>query len=215
MINKKRLVVSSIIILIVSALYTFLTCGWLFKWIYNIEPKIWLSPSSMTSVYNIILSNLVGFLTILFFATIYALIYSKLPLKTFRRGALYGFFIWLVGPFTGIISMPFYMTISWGVIIYWIFSRLIIYLIMGALLGQLYEVGGFNFRKKMDITKQTDEAVKKLRWYDMSLVKLSTALFTLMIAKLWLPILNLKWWVYLIAAVILAIKPLYSAFIKK
>ena len=49
--------------------------------------------------------------------------------------------------------------------------------------------------------------IQKCVWYDISLVKLSTAAFILMVAKLWAPILSLDWYWYLIIGVIAAIKP--------
>ncbi|MAG52684.1 MAG: hypothetical protein CMH62_01845 [Nanoarchaeota archaeon] len=70
-------------------------------------------------------------------------------------------------------------------------------------------------KKIVDLTKQADQAVKKMRWYDVGLVKLSVAAFVLMVAKLFSPILGLKWWVYLIIAVIAAIKPTYTAYLQK
>lgn len=49
--------------------------------------------------------------------------------------------------------------------------------------------------------------IQKCVWYDISLIKLSTAAFILMVAKLWAPILSLDWYWYLIIGVIAAIKP--------
>ena len=47
--------------------------------------------------------------------------------------------------------------------------------------------------------------VRKLKWYDISLIKIASAAFILMVAKLWAPILSLNWYLYLIIAVIVAI----------
>jgi len=38
--------------------------------------------------------------------------------------------------------------------------------------------------------------MKKLKWHDMSLVKLASMAFALMIAKLWTPLLSLDWYWY-------------------
>lgn len=54
--------------------------------------------------------------------------------------------------------------------------------------------------------------IKKCVWYDISLVKLSTAAFILMVAKLWAPILSLDWYWYLIVGVIAALKPMMIIF---
>ena len=49
--------------------------------------------------------------------------------------------------------------------------------------------------------------IQKCVWYDISLIKLSTAAFILMIAKLWAPILSLEWYWYLIIGILAGIKP--------
>ena len=57
-----------------------------------------------------------------------------------------------------------------------------------------------------------NENIKKCVWYDISLVKLSTAAFILMVAKLWAPILSLDWYWYLIIGVIAALRPMMIMF---
>ncbi len=57
--------------------------------------------------------------------------------------------------------------------------------------------------------------VKKFEWFDISLVKLSTAAFILMIAKLWTGILALEWYWYLALAIIFAIRPWVQMFKKE
>ena len=63
--------------------------------------------------------------------------------------------------------------------------------------------------------KLAKKKIKKLDVCDISLIKLSTVAFALMIAKLWPPILSLAWYWYLIIAIVLALKPLYNVHIKK
>ena len=64
------------------------------------------------------------------------------------------------------------------------------------------------------LDKWAKKKIRKLDACDMSLVKLSTAAFALMIAKLWTPILSLDWYWYLIIAIVLAIKPIYNVYFK-
>ena len=64
----------------------------------------------------------------------------------------------------------------------------------------------------MDCIKWYKSKVKKLHWYDVSLIKLSTFAFALMIAKLWLPILSLEWYWYLALALLAAVKPMMNVF---
>jgi hypothetical protein len=219
MIDKKRVILSSVILLIVSSVYTFITCGWLFKGVYDIEPVIWLDSAIMMGTTNMILSTLITFITLILLSAVYGILHEALPGKTYKRGLIFGFLIFLIGPLTGIIAMPFYMTISWMVILYWVVSLLIKYLIIGSLLGKIYEEGitfKMNLQKQTtNVQKEATEAVRKLAWYDMSLVKLSVMAFTLMLVKFIPALTSLKWWVYLIIAVVAAAKPLYTAYIKK
>ncbi len=53
-----------------------------------------------------------------------------------------------------------------------------------------------------------NKKIKKMEWYDISLTKLSTAAFILMVAKLWNPILSLEWYWYAIIFVLAAIRPM-------
>ena len=52
-----------------------------------------------------------------------------------------------------------------------------------------------------------DARVKKCGWLDIGLIKLSVFAFTLLVAKLWSPILSLDWYWYAIIAVLAALKP--------
>jgi hypothetical protein len=62
--------------------------------------------------------------------------------------------------------------------------------------------------------KWLNSKVKKMKWYDISLTKLSTAAFILMIAKLWSGILILDWYWYLVIAIVAAIVPVAKLFKK-
>lgn len=57
-----------------------------------------------------------------------------------------------------------------------------------------------------------NKRIKKLKWYDMSLIKLGSAAFALMVAKLWAPILSLDWYWYLVIVIVVSIKPFYDMF---
>lgn len=56
--------------------------------------------------------------------------------------------------------------------------------------------------------------MKLLEWYDISLIKLTTFAFALMIAKLWVGILYLDWYWYLVIAIVAAIVPGYKFYFK-
>lgn len=60
-----------------------------------------------------------------------------------------------------------------------------------------------------------DSNVKKMHWYDISLVKISVAGFILMIASLWPPLASLEWYWYLVIGVLAAIIPAGKMFRKQ
>ncbi|MFH1779568.1 MAG: hypothetical protein ABH803_00285 [Candidatus Micrarchaeota archaeon] len=66
----------------------------------------------------------------------------------------------------------------------------------------------------MSCEKWMNAKVKKLHWCDFPLIKVSIAAFTLMLAKLWTPLLSLDWTWYAVIFVITAIKPAYKMFLK-
>jgi len=60
----------------------------------------------------------------------------------------------------------------------------------------------------MCIVKWSNKWASKMRWRDIQAIKISTAAFILMVAKLWPPILQLEWYWYLVIALVAAILPL-------
>ncbi|MFC1655814.1 hypothetical protein ACFL3C_03020 [Patescibacteria group bacterium] len=133
--NVKRLILASIVIWVVSFAFIMLTCGWLFTWVYEIPPLIWVSPEDM----NLGLSIASGLLTAFLFTLVYAIFYKGIPGKGVKKGMIYGILLWLVGPLVGTLVMPVYMTIAWTVVIYWIIQMFILKLILGALVGAIYK----------------------------------------------------------------------------
>ena len=67
----------------------------------------------------------------------------------------------------------------------------------------------------MSLMGWMDSKIKTMRWYDISLVKLTTAAAILMIAKLWSPLLALEWYWYGLIFVAAAIGPMIKIFKKE
>jgi len=62
--------------------------------------------------------------------------------------------------------------------------------------------------------KTMNKKIKKLDVYDIGMIKFGVLAMTLMIAKLWSPILSLDWYWYLIIAVIVLIRPMKKFYFK-
>ena len=62
----------------------------------------------------------------------------------------------------------------------------------------------------MRILRFFDEKVKYLRWFDISLIKLSSGAFILMVAKFYPVLLSLDWYWYLTISLLAAITALHE-----
>ncbi|MBW2999711.1 hypothetical protein KY339_03485 [Candidatus Woesearchaeota archaeon] len=137
--NVKRFVLSGIVVWLVGSAFGWLTCGWLFNWVYMIPPMIWKDPSMMMTPANMIGSALLGLLVSFIFVGVFAYLYRGIPGKGVKKGLTYGLIVWLIGAVSGLITMPFYMTIAVTVVVYWIIQALVLNLINGAIIGALYK----------------------------------------------------------------------------
>ena len=137
--NITRVLISGVIIWIVSFFFGWLTCAWLFTWVYELPPNIWVDPEIMMSTGNMIAVIIIGLIAAILFALVYAILYNGIPGDGIKKGLIYGFLMWLVGALIGMATMPFYMTIATTVVIYWILNALVINLINGVILGAIYK----------------------------------------------------------------------------
>jgi uncharacterized membrane protein YeaQ/YmgE (transglycosylase-associated protein family) len=138
--NAKRIVIAGVVVWIVSSIFFFLTCGWLFKWVYKLPPNIWRDWSTMpASALNLIGPHVIGIIRALLFVLVFAILYKGIPGKGVNKGMIYGVLVWIVGALSGMASMPFYMTIATTVVIYWIIGALVLSVINGAIVGALYK----------------------------------------------------------------------------
>ena len=60
-----------------------------------------------------------------------------------------------------------------------------------------------------------DSKTKNLDGLDIGLLKVSVFFFTLMLAKLWAPLLSLEWYWYALVFVLAGIKPTFDVFKSK
>lgn len=64
----------------------------------------------------------------------------------------------------------------------------------------------------MVLINWVNNGIKNLKFYDISLIKLTTAAFVLAIAKIWPPLLSLDLWVYILIGVLAVIIPMKKFF---
>ena len=65
------------------------------------------------------------------------------------------------------------------------------------------------------MNKWLNKKVRRLQWFDISLIKSSTMFFTLMLAKLSSSLLSWDWEVYLVLSIVFAIRPFYQFYLCK
>ncbi len=88
--------------------------------------------------------NMIGMYTLslimsLFFVLVYEIFYKGIPgKKGVKKGMTYGFLISMVSAI-GMATMPFYMTIAWTVVIYWVIQAIVFNVIKGAIVGAIYK----------------------------------------------------------------------------
>ena len=121
-------------------LWGFLTCGWLFRWVYFIEPTIvyrkWVLDLSPQFIFwsTVNASILAGV-----FVLVYAFIYKGIPGKGVQKGLIFGLIIWLVGCLLPVIRFAMTVNTSVVLIAYWIIDGLLIYLFLGAIISAIYK----------------------------------------------------------------------------
>lgn len=133
----KKVLIAGIAVFIASTLFSWLTCGWLFTWVYSIPPIIWRTPEEIMS--NMTGMSFVGLISSIIFAGVYALLYKAIPGKGIQKGLAYGAIIWAVGALAGLPPLLFVMTISPVVIAYWVTAFLAKYLLLGAIVAAIYK----------------------------------------------------------------------------
>ena len=83
--NTKKIFLSGIVIWIVSTIFAWLTCGWIFNWVYEIPPLIWKDPTAMFTTSALIWTNILGLLIAIVFALVYSFIYKAIPGKGAKK----------------------------------------------------------------------------------------------------------------------------------
>lgn len=135
----KAVVTTGFIVGMISNLWGFITCQWLFKWAYYLEGAAFCRRAMLNADtgWLVVMGGLKILIAIL--TTLgYALVYKLIPAKGVRKGLSYGFMIWLVGFLPSRLLLLMSTTIATGLIGYWIINDLVSYLIIGAIISALY-----------------------------------------------------------------------------
>ena len=136
--NIKRVIAAAIVATIVGFIYSWVTCGWLFQWVYTLEPtNVWKPMEDITTW--MVWINIGGFILNVILVGVFAYLYKGIPFKGIKKGFCFGLMVWLVGTLPEMFSNYMMFTVNTTVIIYWIFNALIEYLILGAVIAAVYK----------------------------------------------------------------------------
>jgi putative effector of murein hydrolase LrgA (UPF0299 family) len=138
-INMKKVLLAGVAATVVSTILGFLTCGWLFNWVYQLEPtSIWKPMEENFGAWMATMTAGALILNIIL-AKVYAVIYKSIPRQGIKRGLMFGFLVWSVSILPGMFSMYMTMTVATTVVIYWLLQGLVNLLILGAVIAAIYK----------------------------------------------------------------------------
>ena len=133
-----RIILAALVATLIEAIYSWATCGNLFKWVYRLEPtQVWRSMENATWAFWLEV-NLGNFVFSLIFVFLFALLFSSIPGRYILKGIMWGFFVWLLGTVPGMFATGMFMNISQTVVIYWTIIGLVKYLLVGTSTAIVY-----------------------------------------------------------------------------
>lgn len=118
MVSKKiqKIIIASVAVTVVGSIVGMLTCGWLFRWVYEIEPvNVWRPMDGPPGAIFFVASWIIN----LIFVSVYSLFYKGIPGKNvIAKGLVYGLCVFAVGQLTGMVMTYMFMTVAWQVVVY-------------------------------------------------------------------------------------------------
>ena len=129
-----KIFLGGIVVAILQSIWGMLTCGWIFNWVYTLEPtSVWRPMEEFPVLWCIILT----FIFSIILAYVFFIIVEGLPGRDSARGLWFGLFVWLVGALPCFSSLFLGTIISHVVLIYWLASALIVSLWSGVVLSKI------------------------------------------------------------------------------
>lgn len=131
-----KILIAALAVSLFNAIFAGVACGWLFNWVYKLEPtNIWKPIDGPPGL----AFQIVVFLFHIVLAVVYALIRKGIPGKNkLSKGFVFGLCVWAVGMLPGMFSTYSFMTVAAGVIIYWAILGLIEMPIKGLIIAAIY-----------------------------------------------------------------------------
>lgn len=131
-----KILIAALVVSLFSAIFAGVTCGWLFNWVYKLEPtNVWKPMDGPPGLGF----QIGGFLLNIVLVVVYALLRKGIPGKNkLAKGFVFGLCVWAVGMLPGMFSIYAFMTVATGVVIYWTLIGLVEIPIRGIIIAVIY-----------------------------------------------------------------------------
>ncbi len=131
-----RIVAATVAVTIFGAVVGGLTCGWLFNWVYELEPtNVWKpmdGPPGVIFLVGCLVMNLILVL-------VYALLNKGIPgSNRLVKGLIFGLCVWAVGMLPGMFATFVFMTVAIPAVIYMAVMGLILTPLKGLIIAAIY-----------------------------------------------------------------------------
>lgn len=131
-----KILIAALAVSLFGAIFAGVTCGWLFSWVYKIEPtNVWRpmdGPPGLTFYIGSFLLNIV-------LVVVYAALSKGIPGKNkIAKGIVFGLCVWAISTLPGMFVTHAFMTVATGVIIYWTIIGLVELPIKGMIITAIY-----------------------------------------------------------------------------
>lgn len=131
-----RILIASVAVTIFGAVVGGLTCGWLFNWVYKIEPtNVWKPMDGPPGVVFLVGSLVLSLILVL----VYAMLNKGIPgSNRLLKGLIFGLCVWAVGVLPGMFATFTFMTVATTVVIYWTTWSLVVIPLKGLIIAAIY-----------------------------------------------------------------------------
>jgi len=131
-----KILIAAAAISVFGIIFGGITCGWLFNWVYKLEPtNVWKPMDGPPGL----AFQVGGFLLNVILVIVYALLRKGIPGKNkLSKGFVFGLCVWAVGMLPGMFSTYSFMTVAVGVVIYWTILGLVEMPIKGLIIAAIY-----------------------------------------------------------------------------
>ena len=131
-----RILLATVAVTIFNAVVGALMCGWLFNWVYKIEPiNVWKPMDGPPGVSVMVGSFVLGLILVV----VYAMLNKGIPgSNRLLKGLIFGLCVWAVGILPGMFATFSFMTVAPTVLIYWTVLFLIVTPLKGLIIAAIY-----------------------------------------------------------------------------